>query len=238
MFETSLVESSGALRSRSSRYVWLTATFNAALVAGMIVTPLLHPEALPRTLLSSMLLPPVPPPSVSHPTVAVARVANVVARLDPFMAPASVPHHVDSGHDDAPPLSLGTQVTTMSAMGEPGPVGAIGLGAAPLTVRVAPPRAVAPAHVSSGVIAGTKLSGSSPLYPAIARAAHVSGAVVLRAVISRAGTIQSLTVISGPEMLRANAVAAVQDWRYRPYLLNGEPTEVDTTITVNFLFGG
>ncbi len=88
------------------------------------------------------------------------------------------------------------------------------------------------------MIAGTKLSGSSPLYPAIARAAHVSGAVVLRAVISKAGTIQSLTVISGPEMLRANAVAAVQDWRYRPYLLNGEPTEVDTTITVNFLFGG
>ncbi len=117
----------------------------------------------------------------------------------------------------------------------------MGLTAAPTlaVVKVAPPPSKAAAtRVSGGVIAGNKLAGSTPVYPPIAKAAHVSGAVVLRAVISRAGTIESLSVVSGPEMLRGSAVAAVQDWRYRPYLLNGEPTEVDTTITVNFLFGG
>ena len=128
-------------------------------------------------------------------------------------------------------------------MGGPGNSGAgvmdaIGMGAPPaMVVRVALPRPVGATHISSGVIAGNKLSGSSPVYPPIAKAAHVSGAVVLHAIISRRGTIQSLAVLSGPEMLRANAVAAVQDWKYKPYLLNGEPTEVDTTITVNFSFG-
>jgi protein TonB len=87
-------------------------------------------------------------------------------------------------------------------------------------------------------MAGTIIEKTQPLYPPIARAAHVSGAVVLHAIIGKNGTIQNLQVISGPEMLRASALDAVAHWRYKPYLLNNEPTEVDTTITVNFNFGG
>jgi protein TonB len=113
----------------------------------------------------------------------------------------------------------------MSGMGGGGPV-----------VKVAPPKG--PQRVSSGVMAGAKISGADPTYPPIAKAAHVSGAVVLHAVISKQGTIDKLEVVSGPEMLRSNAMSAVKSWKYRPYLLNGEPTEVDTTITVNFNFGG
>jgi len=82
------------------------------------------------------------------------------------------------------------------------------------------------------------ISGANPTYPPIARAAHVSGAVVLHAMISKTGTIEKLEVISGPEMLRTAATEAVRNWRYKPYLLNGDPTEVDTQITVNFNFGG
>jgi len=87
-------------------------------------------------------------------------------------------------------------------------------------------------------VSGLKISGANPTYPPIARAAHVSGAVVLHAIISKEGTIKNLTAISGPEMLKSAAIEAVQNWRYKPYLLNGEPTEVDTQITVNFSFGG
>jgi protein TonB len=87
-------------------------------------------------------------------------------------------------------------------------------------------------------MAGQIVSKTAPVYPAIARAAHVSGVVVLHAVISKTGAIESLSVVSGPEMLRASAVAAVQAWKYKPYLLNGDPTEVETTITVNFSFAG
>jgi protein TonB len=140
--------------------------------------------------------------------------------------------------DAAPPTMAG--VAGMSGMGSgsgvPGGVmGGIGTAPTPV-VKIAPPKG--PTRVSSGVVSGLKISGANPVYPPIARAAHVSGAVVLHAIISKTGQISNLTVISGPEMLRAAAVDAVQNWRYKPYLLNGDPTEVDTQITVNFNFGG
>jgi len=66
----------------------------------------------------------------------------------------------------------------------------------------------------------------------------VEGTVVLHAVISKTGDIQSLQITSGPEALRESAMEAVRTWRYRPFLLNGEPTEVETTIQVNYNMGG
>jgi protein TonB len=87
------------------------------------------------------------------------------------------------------------------------------------------------------VIAGNLLEKTTPVYPPIAKQAHVQGAVVLHAIIGKNGTIQNLTVISGNAMLTQSAIDAVKQWRYKPYLLNGEPTEVDTTVTVNFSFG-
>jgi TonB family protein len=94
-----------------------------------------------------------------------------------------------------------------------------------------------PLRISSGVMAENLVSRPNPLYPPIARAAHVQGSVVLHAIISKSGTVEELTVISGPPMLVASAETAVRQWIYKPYLLNGQPTEVDTTITVNFTFG-
>jgi periplasmic protein TonB len=76
-----------------------------------------------------------------------------------------------------------------------------------------------------------------PVYPSIARAAGVQGTVVVSAVISRTGAIESMHVLSGPSMLQSAALEAIRAARYRPYLLNGEPTEVETTITVNFRIG-
>jgi protein TonB len=86
-------------------------------------------------------------------------------------------------------------------------------------------------------MAGQILSKPNPIYPPIAKQAHVQGAVVLHAFISKTGTIQKLSVVSGNPMLTNAAMEAVQNWKYRPYLLNGEPTEVETTVTVNFSFG-
>jgi protein TonB len=97
---------------------------------------------------------------------------------------------------------------------------------------------VGPQHVSSGVMAGQLISSPQPSYPQIARAAHVQGVVILHATISKQGNIEHLEVVSGPPMLRANAIDAVSRWKYKPYLLNGEPAEVDFTINVNFNFGG
>jgi protein TonB len=82
------------------------------------------------------------------------------------------------------------------------------------------------------------LQKTMPVYPPIAKAARVSGTVVLQATISKQGTIENLHVISGPAMLQQSAMDAVRQWRYKPYLLNGEPVEVETTVNVIFSLGG
>ena len=74
----------------------------------------------------------------------------------------------------------------------------------------------------------------APVYPETARRLEIQGSVVLKAVIDKAGRINSLQPISGPPELIPAAVGAVQQWRYKPYLVNGEPVEVQTEITVNF----
>jgi protein TonB len=92
--------------------------------------------------------------------------------------------------------------------------------------------------ISSGVMQGMLLLKTTPVYPPIAKAARVSGTVVLQATISKTGSIENLHVISGPAMLQQSALQAVRSWRYRPYLLNNEPVEVETTVNVIFSLGG
>ena len=77
-----------------------------------------------------------------------------------------------------------------------------------------------------------------PTYPPLARAARIQGTVVLQAVISKQGGIENLRVLAGHPMLVPAAIEAVRQWRYRPYILNNEPVEVETQITVNFALGG
>ena len=99
-------------------------------------------------------------------------------------------------------------------------------------VRPAAPAATQ--HVSSGVMQGMLIYKVIPTYPAMAQAIRASGTVVLQATISRTGTIENLRVVSGPAMLRQAALDAVKQWRYRPYMLNGQPVEVETTVDVDF----
>jgi periplasmic protein TonB len=83
-------------------------------------------------------------------------------------------------------------------------------------------------------MAGNLIEKTLPQYPAIPKAAGIQGTVVLQATISKTGSIHNLRVISGPPMLQQAALDAVRTWRYKPYLLNGEPVEVETTINVVF----
>jgi protein TonB len=95
-----------------------------------------------------------------------------------------------------------------------------------------------PVTISSGVATGQLISPIRPIYPAIAKAAHIQGIVIIEATISRHGTIENLKVTEGPPMLRQAAIDAVAAARYRPFLLNGEPVEVQTSIHVIFSLGG
>jgi protein TonB len=91
-----------------------------------------------------------------------------------------------------------------------------------------------PVTVSSGVAQGLLLEKVNPLYPLVARNAGVQGEVILEAVIGKDGRIENLHALSGHPFLIQAAIAAVQKWRYRPYMLNGKPVEVETRITVRF----
>ena len=95
-----------------------------------------------------------------------------------------------------------------------------------------PDRALA--RIPSGEMAGHVETRVNPVYPPDAREAHIQGSVVLRAVISKKGVIENLSVVSGPDELTDSAVEAVKQWVYTPYELNGEPVDVQTTITVNY----
>ncbi len=110
----------------------------------------------------------------------------------------------------------------------PGAATAQAPGAAP------PPRTIT---ISPGIAAGLLEERRYPIYPVDAKKAGVEGTVVLEAIIGKDGAIRDLNVVSGPDLLQQAAVDAVKSWRYRPYMLNGEPVEVRTKINVIFTLG-
>jgi protein TonB len=107
--------------------------------------------------------------------------------------------------------------------------------AAPALARTqpAPPRESNPPRISQ-VAAGEPTYKVAPLYPQAARNAHIEGSVVMHAIIGIDGSIQQLRITSGDPSFAASAMDAVKKWRYRPYLLDGKPVEVETNIIVNF----
>jgi protein TonB len=154
-----------------------------------------------------------------------------------LVAPTKIPHDIKNIAEKEAPPSAGFGVAGMEGLGGStgGVIGSVfGSGAAPKVKAEAPKKV----NISGGVAQGMLLNRTVPLYPPIAKAARVSGTVVLQATISKTGTIEGLRVISGPAMLQGAATDAVKSWRYRPYLLNGEPVEVETTVNVVFTLGG
>jgi protein TonB len=101
--------------------------------------------------------------------------------------------------------------------------------------KIATPQRV---RVSSGVQSGLLVRKVNPSYPPLARQARIQGVVILQAQISKDGNIENLQLISGHPMLAPAAIEAVKQWKYKPYLLNGEPVEVETQVQVNFTLAG
>jgi periplasmic protein TonB len=237
MFEDSLFSS--RVGEVSSRKRWTFAAsigLQTALAGVVMVLPLLHPEALPfHVEAPRVLVPLLKKPSV--PVLHEERTSSASFSAMPSVATESALPSLFKGRQtavgDAPALSpivLGMQGDLPSAIAD-------GNTHSPL-VSVRPVKPTGPISISTGVTQGLLLAPIQPVYPAIAKAAHVEGSVVVEAIISKTGTIESLHVLSGPAMLQNAALDAIRQARYRPYRLNGEPTEVQTTITVNFRIGG
>jgi len=234
MFEDSLVESTGRIRTRTRWFVIGSFLLQAALLTALILIPYFYPAALPKQALTMMLLPPPPPPMraelPAHATVAHAVSPMMLAALT---APTVIPRHpamVDDGVPGPPELSPGD-----NGRG-PGVMDALrGVGPPPAPpVAVRPKPKTGPMRISAGVAAGRLIAPIRPVYPAIARNARIQGTVVIEATISKDGTIERAQVVSGHPMLAGAALSAIEQARYQPYKLNDEPVEVETTINVIF----
>jgi protein TonB len=150
-------------------------------------------------------------------------------------APTRIPHDIKMVAEKEAAPSSGFGVAGMEGLGGSGSGISDMFAGTKTKVQAAAPKKV---NISAGVSQGLLLQKTTPVYPPIAKAARVSGTVVLQATISKTGSIEGLHVISGPAMLQQAALEAVKNWRYRPYLLNNEPVEVETTVNVIFTLGG
>jgi periplasmic protein TonB len=180
--------------------------------------------------------PPAPPPATAAPLKVIRHVQSDV--LDGRLrAPSRIPQKIAMiKEDEAPPavFSGGGVIGGVPGGELGGVIGGI-ISSVPHIASVpklaAPPKRI---RISQGVSEGQKIYSPDPVYPSIARDARVQGVVILRAIISKTGEIQNLEIVSGHPMLAPAAIQAVKQWRYRPFLLNGEAVEVETGVTVTF----
>jgi len=184
--------------------------------------------------------PPPPPPPAAAPVKVVKQVQTDIINGQ-LRTPTKIPEKVQMIKEEEapPPVMSASGVVGGVPGGVPGGQmgGVLGgiLGNAPVVPKVATPQRV---RVSQGVTQGLLIRKIQPTYPPLARQARIQGSVLLQAEISKEGTIENLRLISGHPMLAPAAIEAVKQWRYKPYILNGEPVEVETQITVNFTLSG
>src|SRR5271156_626869 len=243
MFEDSLLESGGRLKTKRGRTTTFAIILEIGLIGILVLLPLIFTEALPRQQLMTFLVaPPPPPPPPPPPAAAPVIVKKIQSELDngQLRTPTAIPKKIQMIKEDEPPPSTGPAGVVG---GVPGgvPGGTMGgvLGSV-MNVPTAVPKAATPqrVRVSQGVSQGLLIHKVQPQYPPLARQARIQGVVVLQALIGKDGTITNLHVVSGHPMLTNAALEAVKEWRYKPYYLNGEPVEVETTINVNFTLSG
>ncbi|HEY2394255.1 MAG TPA: energy transducer TonB [Candidatus Angelobacter sp.] len=233
MFGDTLLESSSALRKRKR---WpMAAAFTAeVIVAGIVVMiPLLSTGVI--SLSARMSLPiPVKPVMIDR----VRPVPTGHPSTDPMLSARPIVMLANNNKNSiylGPPVTITTDWREVTPPGYDGPVGSHHIpsdliGSGPSVVSEKP----GSKRVISQLTEAQLVNRVEPVYPHIAALSGIQGQVRLHAIIARDGSIQSLNVTSGHPVLAIAALEAVRQWRYRPYILNGEAVEVETFITVNF----
>ncbi|WP_109487993.1 energy transducer TonB [Occallatibacter savannae] len=232
MFEDSTFESTGKIKTRSRRWMMATLALNGTILAILVLMPLIYPDALPRHILTILLVAPDAPKQLPPEPIADRRIATpnrefVDGRIT---APPTIPTIIRM--IDTPERPLQSDFAANFSPGEPGADGKSPFGEGQHVTVIHP--VSASIHLSSRLVEGNLIYKSVPQYPVIAKATHTEGTIVLQAMISKTGTIEGLHVISGPQMLQQAAIDAVKTWRYKPYMLNGQAVEVETTVNVIF----
>src|SRR5271166_6157103 len=243
MFEDSLIESGNKLKTKRLSTTILSFFGQFALVGILVLIPLIFTDALPKGMTMTFLVAPPPPPPPPPPAAAPVKVVKIQSEVinGQLRTPTKIPSKVQMIKEEEAPPDLG-------AGGVPGgvpggiPGGSTGgvIGGILSSTQVAVPKVATPqrVRVSSGVSTGLCIKRVQPNYPQLAKQARIQGQLVLQAEISKEGMIQNLQLISGHPMLAPAAIEAVKQWRYKPYLLNGEPVAVETQVIVNFSLSG
>jgi protein TonB len=243
MFSDSLLEF-GVQRKRKFFATTTSLMVNGLAIVAMLIIPLAFPEALPKAQLLTFLVapPPPPPPAAAEVQPVVRQIQTDMLNNGALRTPTKIPQKIQMIKEEEAPAPMPASGGVVG--GVPGGIpggqngGLIGsvisatssLAAVPKFVPSTPQRI----RISAGVTKGLLIQRIELPYPTLARAARVQGDVVLSAVIDSNGHITNLLLVSGHPMLVPAAIAAVKQWRYKPYLLNGQPVEVETTITVIF----
>jgi periplasmic protein TonB len=231
-----LVVSGKMAKTHKPWSVAVSAVIQSLILAVLIVIPLIYTEALPKAMLSTFLVAPAPPPPPPPPQPVVKKVQlTKIVNLQKMVAPTVIPKNIAVAKDEAPVVYTNNNSGVTGGTGNM--LGGI-IGSGP-SAPPPPPKPTTPQRIRVGgnVEAASLVQKVTPVYPPIAKTAHVSGTVVLHAIIAKNGMIQQLQFVSGPPLLMQSAMAAVKQWRYRPTMLNGQPVEVDTTIDVVFSLG-
>jgi protein TonB len=241
MFEDSLVESSGALGRQNPWTASLSFAIQGVLAGVLVLLPLIYTEALPWRQITAIVSAPAPPPAAPPLSNRLQQAPHPHPMLDDgvLRVPTSIPRRVAILRDEE---TNGGETRAPDYVGVPGGIGpGVPNSVFSNVMQVPPvmPKVVAPTkvRVSSGVAQGLLVHQVKPAYPTLAVQARIQGTVVLQAVIAKDGTVQELRVVSGHPLLVQAALDAVKLWRYKPYLLNDQPVEVDTQINVNFTLG-
>ncbi|HYL13167.1 MAG TPA: TonB family protein [Terriglobales bacterium] len=244
MFEQTLLESNNTIASHRGGTAAISFILQALVIAVVVLIPLMFTEALPvKELTTTLVAPPPPPPPPPPPAASSVVKAQPVAKINPtaqLRTPTRIPQKVQIVKDvqqgaPAPPTTVAGVMGGVPGGVAGGTVGGV-LGGVLSSTPVHVPEQPKPqrVRVSQGITQGMLTHQVKPEYPPIAKQARIQGPVVLKAIIGKDGKIQNLEVVSGHPMLSQAALQAVKQWRYKPYYLNGQPTEVETTITVNF----
>jgi protein TonB len=235
MFTESLCESSLHQHSRRSWTTLVSFGLQALAVSVLLTLPFLSTQGLPELSWVPHLM--VPMSQTAMPARSVPQTGRPGAATSFHLLVA--PDHISTTiprPEDGDPIPPGIPNGSVNPFSSDNPIGVIGsIGTALPTLTPVP---IAHPPILSRMMEGNLIHRVQPIYPPIAIQARIEGSVVLAAVISREGLIEKVQVSSGHPMLVRAAINAVSQWRYRPYVLNGEPVEVNTQVTVNFVLAG
>jgi protein TonB len=237
---TTTINSSWDERSRRGLTTLTSFGVQALVVSLLLLLPLLRPTGLPslRPLSTPVSL---GQPLEEAPAVRTHASGNAVEAINSaaitLRTPSRIPSSIATSGDDAPPaVGIGPAGSNIPGAWGPGSPDGVLNSFETATRPIMPARPAPVAHTVrlSHMDEGDLIRKTLPTYPPLARMARIQGQVVLQAVISKQGAIENLKVVAGHPMLVQAAINAVRQWRYRPYVLNSEPVEVETQITVNF----